>query len=170
MKKFSLLLFSLLFLTFGCGYNVGYITHPDIKTVGIGKITNLTDQPRLASELREKLKESFMVDGSIKFVSSAEADIVINGKITNYSVNNAGSVSADQREQGNGFFASIYRTTLTFSYDVKTNKNWDIQSNTVSGYADYTELIDQQEEKRNSLRRAAYEVSKQVVTNITEAW
>lgn len=163
------LLFLILFFS-GCGYNVGYISHPQIKTVGVGKIKNLTDEPRLASYLREKLKERFMVDGSIKFVSSANADIVINGVISNYSINTAGSLSSDQREKEDGFFTTIYRTTITFKYDVKTKKNWDVQAATVRGSAQYTELIDQQEEKRNSLSRAAYEVSKEVVTNITEAW
>ena len=164
---------SLLFLTLfftGCGYNIGYLSHPQIKTVGVGKIKNLTDEPRLASYLREKLKERFMVDGSIKFVSSEDADIIINGVISNYKVNAAGSLSSDQREREDGFFTTIYRTTITFEYDVKTRKDWDVQSATVNGSAQYTELIDQQEEKRNSLRRAAYEVSKEVVTNITEAW
>ena len=111
-----------------------------------------------------------MFDGSIKFVSSDDADIIINGEITDYKVNTTGSVSSDQREKGNGFFATIYRTTINFKYDIKTKKQWDVQSGTASGYADYTELVDQLEEKRNSLKRAAYEVAKEVVTNITEAW
>lgn len=170
MKRNSFLILAVLFLLTGCGYNVGYINHPQIKTVGIGKIKNLTDEPRLATYLRESLKERFMFDGSIKVVDSDKADIIINGEIINYNVNTAGSVSSDEREEGNGFFASIYRTTINFKYDVKTKKKWDIQSTTASGYADYTELIDQQEEKRNSLKRASYEVSKEVVRNITEAW
>ncbi|MCM8529579.1 MAG: LPS assembly lipoprotein LptE [Lentisphaeraceae bacterium] len=170
MKRNSFLVLAVLFLFTGCGYNVGYINHPQIKTVGIGKIKNLTDEPRLATYLRESLKERFMFDGSIKVVDSDKADIIINGEITDYRVNTAGSVSSDEREERNGFFASIYRTTINFKYDVKTRKKWDLQSATATGYADYTELIDQQEEKRNSLKRASYEVSKEVVRNITEAW
>ena len=171
MKRNNFLILLAALILSGCGYNVGYISHPQIKTVGIGKIKNLTDEPRLASYMREKLKERFIVDGSIKFVSSDKADIIINGSITGYNVKTSGSVSSDQREDDAvGFFATIYRTTINFEYDVKTRKQWDVQSAKVSGYADYTELIDQQEEKRNSLKRAAYEVSKQVVSNITEAW
>lgn len=170
MKRNSFLLLIALLLFSGCGYQVGYINHPQIKTVGIGKIKNLTDEPRLTTYLRAKLKERFMFDGSIKFVSSDDADIIINGEITDYKVNTTGSVSSDQREKGNGFFATIYRTTINFKYDIKTKKQWDVQSGTASGYADYTELVDQLEEKRNSLKRAAYEVAKEVVTNITEAW
>ena len=107
MKRNSFLLLITVLLFSGCSYNVGYINHPEIKTVGIGKIKNLTDEPRLATYLRAKLKERFMFDGSIKFVSSDEADIIINGEITNYKVNTAGSVSSDQRERGQGFFATI---------------------------------------------------------------
>ena len=168
-NKFILILASL-FLSSCSGYKVGYLNHPQIKTVGVGKIKNLTDEPRLASYLREKLKERFQFDGSIKFISSDKADIIINGEITDYQVRTSGSVSSDTRENRAGFFATIYRTTITFKYDINTKKQWDVQAATVTGYADYTELIDQQEEKRNSLQRAAYEVSKEVVANITEAW
>ncbi|MCM8535590.1 MAG: LPS assembly lipoprotein LptE [Lentisphaeraceae bacterium] len=170
MKRNSFLVLAVLFLITGCGYNVGYLSHPQIKTVGIGKIKNLTDEPRLATYLRESLKERFMFDGSIKVVDADKADIIINGEVTNYTVNTAGSVSEGNREQRNGFFASIYRTTMNFNYKIKTRKQWDVQSGTATGYADYTELLDQQEEKRNSLKRASYEVSKEVVRNITEAW
>ena len=140
MKRNNFIVLLTALFVSSCGYNVGYINHPQIKTVGVGKIKNLTDEPRLATYLREKLKERFMFDGSIKFVPSADADIIINGEIIDYSVRTSGSVSSDQREKGNGFFASIYRTTITFKYDVKTKKQWDVQAGTVKGYADYTDL------------------------------
>ena len=85
--KNSLLILSLLstlIFTACSGYKVGDIMHPQIKTIGIGKIQNVTDQPRLSVFMIEKLKERFMQDASVKVVPVAEADIIITGKITDY--------------------------------------------------------------------------------------
>ena len=172
--KLSKLLFALTITIFlaGCsGYKVGSLMHPDIKTIGIGKIKNTTDQPRLALFMREKLKERFMQDASVKVVAVADADIIITGKITDYRINTRGRTTQDEREdEEEGFFATIFRTTIQFKYEVKNQKGWDITEGSVSEGADFTEIIDQLEEKRNALRRAAYEVSKKVVSEITEAW
>ena len=61
-------------------------------------------------------------------------------------------------------------TSEGIKYDVKTRKGWNVLEGAVTDSADFTELIDQLEEKRNAFRRAAYEVSKKVVSEITEAW
>ncbi|MCM8531410.1 MAG: LPS assembly lipoprotein LptE [Lentisphaeraceae bacterium] len=173
MKHSKLILSFLLaiFLTSCSGYKVGNLMHPDIKTIGIGKIKNSTDQPRLAFFMREKLKERFMQDASVKVVAVEDADIIITGKVTDYRINARGRTTQDEREEEEeGFFATIFRTSIVFKYEVKTQKGWDVVSGTASEGADFTEIIDQFEEKRNALRRAAYEVSKKVVSEITEAW
>lgn len=172
--KHSKLIISLIFAIFlsGCSsYTVGDLMHPDIKTIGIGKIKNTTDQPRLSLFMREKLKERFMQDASVKVVAVADADIIITGKITDYRINARGRTTQDEREEEEeGFFATIFRTSVHFTYEVKTQKGWDVTKGSVYEGADFTEIIDQFEEKRNALRRATYEVAKKVVSRITEAW
>ena len=171
MKLNKLLLLSLIILFTGCSnYTVGRLLHPQIKTIGIGKIKNSTDQPKLSFYMIEKLEERFMQDASLKVVPVEEADIIITGKITRYDVDARGVTHQDEREEGEGFFSTIFRTNITFKYEVKTRKNWNVIAGTVTEGADFTELIDQLEEQRNAFRRAAYEVSKTVVSEITEAW
>ena len=169
-SKLLILLISVLLLAGCSNYKVGTLTHPQIKTVGFGKITNVTDQPRLSFYMIEKMKERFMQDASIKVVSSDKADIIITGVVSDYNVSSRGRTHQDDRESDNGFFATIFTADITFDYEVKTRKGWDLLKGSVTEGADFTELIDQLEEKRNALRRAAYEVSKKVVTEITEAW
>jgi len=160
-----------LFLLSSCSsYKVGHMMHPQIRTVGIGQIKNLTDQPKLSVYMIEKLKERFMQDASVKVVPVAEADIILTGEITRYDINAKGRSHQEEREKGQGFFSTIFSTSITFKYDVKTRKGWNVLEGAVTDSADFTELIDQLEEKRNAFRRAAYEVSKKVVSEITEAW
>ena len=171
LKNKLLLSLIFLFLLVGCsGYKVGRLMHPQIKTIAIGKIKNTTDQPRLALFMKEKLKERLMQDASLKVVPESEADIIITGKITRYETRARGRTHQDEREDEDGFFATIFRTYISFKYEVKTRKGWDVAEGHVTEGADFTEIIDQLEEKRNALKRAAYEVSKVVVYEITEAW
>ena len=172
MKK-SKLLISLLSLIFiaGCSnYKVGHLMHPQIKTIGFGKILNTTDQPRLSLYMIEKLKERFMQDASVKVVPAAEADVILTGTVTDTKISSRGRTHQDDREDNEGFFATIFSADITFEYEVKTKKGWDVLKGKVTDGADFTELIDQREEMSNALQRAAYEVSKKVVVEITEAW
>ena len=170
-SKIIFLLAAVLFLTGCSGYKIGRIMHPQIKTVAIGKIVNKTDQPRLALYMKEKLKERFMQDASVKVVRlDQNPDIIISGKVSDYRIYYSGTVDQDQEEEENGVFSNISRAHLTFNYEVITRKQWDIRKGTVTESSEFTEIIDQLEEKRSALRRAAYEVSKKVVVQVTEAW
>lgn len=159
------------FLVSSCShYKLGHVMHPQIKTVGIGQVINQTDQPRLSVFMVEKLKERFMQDASLKVVPTSEADIILTGKITNYNINARGRSHQEERENGQGFFSLIFSTSVTFTYEVKTKKDWELLKGSVTDKADFTELIDQYEERKNAFRRASYEVAKKVVSEITEAW
>jgi hypothetical protein len=170
-SKIILLLIVACFLSGCSSYTIGSLMHPQIKTIAIGKIKNVTDQPRLSLFMKEKLKERFMQDASVKVVRlDQNPDIILTGKVVKYRASFSGTVSQDEEDEENGLFARISSVTITFQYDVKTKKDWDVVSGTVSESSEFTEVIDQLEEKRNALRRAAYEVSKEVVVQITEAW
>ena len=169
-SKFLLILISTILIAGCSNYKVGHLMHPQIKTIGFGKILNTTDQPRLSLYMMEKLKERFMQDASIKVVASDKADVIITGVVSNTRIRSRGRTHQDDREDNEGFFATIFSADITFEYEVKTRKGWDVLKGKVTEGADFTELIDQREEKNNALKRAAYEVSKKVVTEITEAW
>ncbi len=170
ITKFLLIL-NILLITACSNYTVGRLMHPQIKTIGIGQIKNDTDQPRLSVFMIEKLKERIMQDASLRVVPVEEADIILTGTIVGYKTDSRGYAHQDEREDdGDAFFSTIFRASITFNYEVKTRKQWDLLSGTVTEGADFTELVDQFEEQRNAFRRAAYEVSKKVVVQITEAW
>ena len=171
MTKNKLILCIAALLLSACSnYKIGNVIHPQIKTVAIGKIKNLTDEPRLAFYIKSKLKERFMLSSSVKLVPIDQADIIISGVVRDYQIRASSSASLDYREKEDGFFAAVFSSSVNFSYDIKTRNQWDVQKGSVSGIARYTEFLDQQEEKRNALKRAAYDASKKLVSNITEGW
>ncbi len=167
----SLFILTIFLLSACSNYKVGRLMHPQIRTIGIGHIKNDTDQPRLSLFMIEKLKERIMQDASLRVVPVEEADIILTGTIVGYKTDTRGYEHQDRREKDNdAFFATIFRASITFKYEVKTRKQWDLLSDTVTEGADFTEIVDQFEEQTNAFRRAAYEVSKKVVVQITEAW
>ena len=58
----------------GCGYRVGSLMHPQIKTVAVAPVQNETVEYNLTAQVRNLLCERFMVDGSLKLVDEKEAD------------------------------------------------------------------------------------------------
>ena len=173
MKNKKLILLSLLVVLLGScsSYKIGHIRHPQIHTVAIGNIKNLTGEPRLALYMKSKLKERFMLDGAVTLTSVEKADIVVSGTVEEYKVRVTSTASKDYREkEDDGFRATVFNATLTFKYEVKTRKQWNVQDGSATGTAAYTEFLDQNEEKRNALKRASADAARHVVNNINEAW
>lgn len=174
MKKLSLALITFMTLVLtSCSYKVGNISHPQIKTVAILPIQNTSDEPRAGFFMMQQLRERFMLDGSLKVTTADKADIIIRGDIKNYDLKVAGSVKQSEtpaNDRDEFFSASIFRATLAFNYEIYTKDGWFVQSGNPEAFADFTQLIDLEVEKRQAIKRASYEVAKKVVNNITEAW
>ena len=171
MKK-ALVLCLVFFLASCSSSKIGRVSHPQIKTVAIGKITNTSDEPRAAFYMIESLRKEIALDGSLKLVSVDKADIVITGKIPSYQLDVIGSIVNDNTgDNRRTYRASLYRATIPFTYSVKTRKEkWLIQERTANGYADFSRLLDLEVQKREGVRRAAAQSAKIAVRNITEAW
>ncbi|MCF8721763.1 LPS assembly lipoprotein LptE [Nitrospina gracilis] len=94
---FSLLLFSLLT---ACGYQLAGTgaaqLPPHLKTIAIPVFDNVSQEPTINRSLTERVRQSFLRDGRLKLVTdSANADLVLNGKLTGYSIR---AVAFDDRD------------------------------------------------------------------------
>lgn len=178
MKLLKLFCISLLIclITNGCkGYKVGSLMHPQIKTIAFKSFGNDTDEPRLSIFMMEKLREAFMKDGSLKIVSPEKADCILEGRIQSYRLQSIGSVRQNNKNgiknnNDNTFRTVIFRATVNFKFKLIAKSGKRIKEASVSSYADFTELVDFDIEKRQGLRNAAYATSKKVVIEIVEGW
>ena len=170
MKKFLPLLI-LALLLFSCsGYQVGNMGHPQIKKVSIGKIKNLSDEPRLSLFMMEKLKEAIRQDGTYELVNhgNGNADGIIKGTLRPFSYQRRGAVRSN--DNNNNYRADIYRATVTFDYQVVTPKDLVIQDLSLKGSSDFSESISMEQERSDGLRRACYNLSTKVITQLSEGW
>ena len=99
----------------GCGYHLGSITHPQIKTVAIADVKNETYEVLAAALLRDVLAERFQFDNSLKLTSLEKADCIVYTRITN--VYNS-SISWRNTNKVESYRANEYRLAVTVEYTV----------------------------------------------------
>lgn len=158
----------------GCaGYHQGSLMHPQIQTVALGNIVNKTDEPRLASLTRSLLAEQFQKDGSLRLVSRAKADCIVNVQITDYRLRSLGqtqSSSSDTDQQQ--YRTNIYGVDVELSFQtlIPGRVRPLIPAQTVIGHAEFTEQTDLDVVRRDGFKQAVYQACAKVVAGIVEAW
>lgn len=75
----------LIFLLSGCGvYTLNPHGKSEYKTIAIETFDNKTSQYGLTDRLTEVIVDAFIADGTLKVVSSANADVILAGTLTRY--------------------------------------------------------------------------------------
>jgi hypothetical protein len=152
------------------GYQVGNMGHPQIKRVSVGKLENLSNEPRLALIVMDKIKEAIRQDGTYELVNAGEgrADAIIQGKIPQFSYRKVGFSRNDDNEKK--YRVNNYRVTVKFDYEVVTPKKLVIQKFTMTGNGDFSDGVSIEQNRREGLERAAYSMATKVVTQLAEGW
>ena len=169
MKKIQLiLLFSAVMLLSGCGYKLGYISHPQLSTVAVAPVGNDTLSYNAAAILRQKLTEVFTTDGSMKLKSLSKADCIVYAKITKISyAESSGRLSDDD-----DFLPDEWKVTaeVEFSVVLPGRAKPLIGPKKISGSAEFIRDADLENARTNGLNQALFDAARTVVSNVTEAW
>ncbi|MBN2641622.1 MAG: hypothetical protein JXR78_08220 [Victivallales bacterium] len=166
--RFAVISITLLSLC-GCGYQLGSLMHPQVKSIAISQVTNDTLFPYVSSEMRGALAEAFCVDGSLKVKNISTADCILHCKVTSISISEIAKTSTDDDRI---FRAAEWRVTLAaeFVVIIPSMKDPLIAKRTVAGTADFQGFGDYNTMMRQGIRQAAFEAAKQMVEYTTEAW
>ena len=170
-KKISVLtafVFLALFAT-GCGYHMGSMMHPQIKTIAIADIKNDTREPLLTEIMRGQLAEQVMVDGSLKLVSKEEADCILYCHIRRVKQINTRDDSDDGQET---YRPTEFSITVDGSFVVKIPGRHEdlIPMRNISGRSRYQYESDPQLAKFSGLKQACLNFARRAVQYTTEAW
>ena len=160
MKARALLLL-LPVLLGGCGYTVHGTLPSHINTVAVPIFRNHTPEPAIESLITRAVVEAFSTNGRLKVVSSGQADAILDGEITNYSIS---SIAFDRDAN-----VRQYRLLVTVNLrmrDVRRNTVLFQQSG-VSEQADFrvqnavSQTISREE---TALRAAAVDIGRAIVS------
>ena len=160
----------------GCtSYRCGSIVHPQLATIAVGRIANMTDEPRQGLLCREMLVENFMLDGSLRVVPERKADAVLNGRITRYRLARAASGKRrkeDARDHDrDAYQTTVYSAEVTLALELTVpGREAPLKSETVVGRAEFPRLPDFVAAKEHALRQALGDAACKAVASVTEAW
>ena len=170
-KKSFLFLFSLLFLLpvlfcSSCGYRMGSMMHPQIKTVAIAPVKNNTREVLASVVMRRQLEEAFMRDGSLKLTSMENADCIVYCQVGNVGQS---AVAWDDEDEDRPFEFSL-TVSGAFTVLMPGHATPLVARRSVSGSCNYQFLTDPAIGKEAGLTQACRKMAEQVVQYTTEAW
>jgi len=156
----------LLFLCGGCGYRIGMLGHPQLKTIAVAPVTNETTAYNAAAQARSILCEVFMTDGTLKLTHLSTADCILYAKVKSLSFSEV-TWSRDSHD----FVPNQWSVKITMDYSViLPGQAKPITAGTASGSAQFMTGPDMEIGRINGIRQALLAASKNIVVAVTENW
>ena len=145
----------------GCGYSARGTLPARVKTIAVPMFHNRTQQPGVESFITRAVVEAFSTNGRLRVVAAAEADAILDGEITGYTV---GSIAFDASAN-----VHLYRLVVTLDLRLRDRRDNSVlfQQAAVREQADFrvegvvSATIAREE---TALRDAAAEIGRAIVS------
>ena len=160
MRAGAALALAAVLLTGGCGYTVGGTLPSHIQTVAVPIFRNTTREPAVESLITRAVVEAFSTNGRLKVVGSHDADAILDGEITGYSV---AAIAYDKDAN-----VRLYRLIVTVNLRMRDLKRNAVlfQQNGVQEQSDFRVLGQVSQtvsREETALRAAATEIGRAIV-------
>lgn len=159
----------MLLMTVSCGYRMGSMMHPQIKTIAIADVKNNSMDVLASATMRRVLAECFQTDGSLKITSMESADCIVYCRIL--SIKSRG-ITWDNSRTGSDIRPTEYSLTVNGEFTVLIPGQAQplVAKRTVTGKANYRYLADPAIGRESGLTQACLDMAKMIVQYTTEAW
>lgn len=167
---YFIIMLSVLFLT-SCGYHMGSIAHPQIKSIAIAPVKNETYVPNAAEYMKQALAESFHKDGSWKVKGMNEADCIIYARVLDIKIT-ATNITSNRSNTSITYMTSLFtmNITLEFTVIVPGRSKPLIATTQTCNSTQYQVPADLYTAQQSALQQACYMVAMNAVSATTEAW
>jgi len=155
--------------TGGCGYKMGSIMHPQVKSIAIAPISNETLEPFVSAEMRGALCEKFQFDNSLSLKDLKTADCILYGKVVEVKTTATAEDSTDNEQTYRAAEWGV-SVTLEFVVSIPGRKETLINKRRVTGTANYQVMADQAVTRRRGVKQACRNAAQEAVVYTTEAW
>ena len=158
----------LVFLLSGCGYRIGNMGHPQLKSVAIAPVINDTLAYNAAANMRGQLAERFQVDGTMKLTGMNQADCIVYARITDIKLREIDSSTRfDDDFLPNQWSVNI---AVEFSVIIPGRAKPLIDKRKASGYAEFMSGPDIEISRSYAIKQACFSAAKNLVSQVTESW
>ena len=160
---------SIFFLFSSCGYHLGSIMHPQIKSIAIAPVKNDTTEPDVSAWLRQSFAEQFEFDASLKVKSIENADCILYAKVNEVktTATSFSSYDGDQTFSPAEFSVSV---KVEYTVIIPGRTSPLIETREVVGEARYQVAADHNIARRRGVQQACREAAKKAVIYVVEAW
>lgn len=164
-----LLLFVCLLTGTSCGYHMGSLMHPQIKSIAFSEIRNDTKEPLLTAAVRSQIASQFVVDNSLKVTTMDKADCILYCRIAKAMQSTSRYTPASHDDL---YEPAEFGYTITAEIEVLIPGRSQplLKKRMVTGSAKYQFNGDPQSGKLAGMRQASYELARNIVQATTEAW
>ncbi len=156
----------------GCGYRVGGMMHPQIKTIAVAPVVNETLMYNAAAVVRGALCERFTTDGSVKLVSQSKADCILYARVLSATFMETSWSSHEYQNGQDSYTPNEWTLSLEIEYSVVLPGKLEplVSKRRAQGSTSFTSGPDIESSRLNAMRQAAFDASKSIVSAITEGW
>lgn len=152
----------------GCGYRIGMLGHPQIKSIAVAPVTNETTSYNAAAQARNMLCEAIVSDGTLKLTHLSNADCILYAKVKNIAFS---EIAWSKQDEDGKFVPNQWRVNITLDYSViLPGQAKPIASGSVTGAAQFITGPDMEIGRLNGTRQALLAAAKNVVIAVTEGW
>ena len=164
----TLSLFVALFMLTGCGYHIGFIKHPQIDSIAVAPVVNETAIYNASSDMRMRMTEVIMQDGTYKLSDQRNADAILHITVNNVSFADAGDASVQNEK---AYKPEEWNVSVSASYKlVIPGQGEPLLSGSTSGYMRFQAGADIETGRQVAVRQACYEVARKIVYAVSEGW
>lgn len=171
-RRLPLFMLALLTLS-GCGYRIGNLGHPQLKSIAVAPVVNETLSYNLAAQTRNMLCERITTDGTMKLVGESTADCILYARVMDVKFSESASSSTSRSRDGWDQYTPtqwLVKISIEYSLVIPGRFTPLIDKRMVSGSAYFMAGPDLESARANGTRQAAYDAAKKLVSDITEVW
>lgn len=161
----------------GCqGYRAGSLMHPDLQSVAVASVRNLTPQPGASARLRNLLARELSSADAVQLASQEQADGLLHVTVESVSTKpiartfRRDPVAGEDRDDS--LKGVLYRTTVSLRghLTVPDGGTDPIELRLVKGEAEFDRSPDVPEAQNAAFDQALRNAARQLITAMTEAW
>ncbi len=152
----------------GCGYHLGFLGHPQLKTVAVAPAVNETALYNVASDMRMMATEAVMQDGTFKLADQSTADCILYLTVKDAQF---ADVTGDAFDNDNVYKPKEWQAQVSVAYQVVIpGRGEPLLSGVVNGVSRFQAPVDVEVSRLRAVRQACYVAAQQVLYALGEGW
>ena len=171
MARFFITLIGAFLLTSmlgGCGYKIGFTKHPQLDSIAVAPVINETAIYNAASDMRMKMSEVIMQDGTYKLSDLKRADAILYITVQDIAFSESMEAVVDNELQ---YRPEEWWVKINCQYKlIIPGQGKPLRTGSQQAALRFQSGADIESGRLKAVRQVCFDVSKKIVWSIAEGW